>query len=131
MKRNILFLCPHGAAKSVMAAAYFQQLADQRGLNLQANAAGTEPDAQISPLVAALLKAEGIDVSGQPPRRVADAELAEADYIVSLGCELADLNVAEARVIRWDDVPPPGQDLNIARDAILVHIEQLMSTLRT
>ncbi len=128
MKRTILFLCPHSAAKSVMAAAYFQQLADQQGLDFQADAAGTDPDAQVAPAVAALLKGEGIDVSGQRPRRVTDAELAEADTIVSLGCALADLNVPESRVIRWDDVPPPSQDLYRARQIIHDHVEEFIAS---
>lgn len=113
-----------------MAAAYFQRLADQQGLNFQADAAGTEPDAQVAPAVAALLTGEGIDVSEHQPRRVTDSELTEAAYIISLGCELSDLNVAASQVICWDDVPPPSQDLNASRHAILVHVEELVNTLR-
>lgn len=32
MKQAVLFLCPHNAAKSVMAAAYFNQFAHEKGL---------------------------------------------------------------------------------------------------
>ena len=42
---TILFMCPHGAAKSVLASAYFQRLAKERGLNVHVASAGTEPDA--------------------------------------------------------------------------------------
>lgn len=128
MKRSILFLCPHGAAKSVMAAAYFQRLADQRGLDFQVDSAGTEPDAQVSPAVAALLKSEGINVSGHQPRRVMDSQLAAADYIVSLGCDLSDLNTPAERVISWDDVPPPSLDLNNARQVIYDHVEDFINS---
>jgi hypothetical protein len=38
---QVLFICPHGAAKSVMASAYFQKLARERGLNVRVDAAGT------------------------------------------------------------------------------------------
>ena len=31
---TVLFLCPHGAAKSVLASAYFQRAAKERGLNV-------------------------------------------------------------------------------------------------
>ena len=31
---TILFMCPHGAAKSVLASAYFQRRAKERGLNV-------------------------------------------------------------------------------------------------
>ncbi len=58
--RSILFMCPHGAAKSVLASAYFQRLARERGLNVRVTTAGTEPDAQIAPAVASHLAAAGI-----------------------------------------------------------------------
>src|SRR5687767_11912402 len=32
---TVLFMCPHGAAKSVLASAYFEQLAKERGLNVR------------------------------------------------------------------------------------------------
>src|SRR5262245_2097473 len=60
MSERIVFVCPHGAAKSVIAAAYCQQLADQWGVALHATSAGTEPDAEVSPAVVALLRTEGI-----------------------------------------------------------------------
>ena len=70
MSYQIVFLCPHGAAKSVIAAAYCQQLADQQNVQLRATCAGTEPDAEVSPAVLELLRMEGIDVADQRPRRV-------------------------------------------------------------
>jgi hypothetical protein len=56
---TILFMCPHGAAKSVLASAYFQRLAKERGLNVHVESAGTEPDATVSPAVAGHLKGQG------------------------------------------------------------------------
>ena len=40
---TVLFLCPHGAARSVLASAYFQRAAKERGLNVRVDAAGTDP----------------------------------------------------------------------------------------
>ncbi len=40
---TVLFLCPHGAGKSVLASAYFQRLAKERGLNVRVESAGTDP----------------------------------------------------------------------------------------
>ena len=37
---RVLFMCPHGAAKSVLASAYFQRLAKERGLNVIVDSAG-------------------------------------------------------------------------------------------
>src|SRR5919198_3447437 len=41
---RVLFVCVHGAAKSVIAAAHFRKLAAARGISIDAVAAGTEPD---------------------------------------------------------------------------------------
>ena len=42
-----VFVCPHGAAKSVIAAEYFQRMARQDGRDIQAVAYGVDPDAEI------------------------------------------------------------------------------------
>jgi arsenate reductase (thioredoxin) len=130
MSERIIFLCPHGAAKSVLAAAYCQQLADQWGVPLHATSAGTEPDAVVAPAVVALLHAEGIDVADQRPRRVAAEELAIAHRIISLGCDLGDLARPGMVIEHWDDVPQPSQDLPEARDRIRDHVEQLVLALK-
>src|SRR5258706_9629299 len=90
MTDQIVFLCPTGAAKRVIAAAYCQKFADRQNVPLRATAAGTEPDADISPAVLELLRREGIDVADQRPRRVTHAELVAASRIISMGCDLDD-----------------------------------------
>src|SRR5205814_1901288 len=46
---RVLFVCLHGAAKSVIAAAHFRRLAGARGLTIDAVAAGTAPQAELAP----------------------------------------------------------------------------------
>ena len=48
-RTTILFMCPHGAAKSVLASAYFQRLAKERALNVRVLSAGTDPDPEVAP----------------------------------------------------------------------------------
>lgn len=129
MTQTILFLCPHSAAKSVLAAAYFQRLADQHRLDARAIFAGTEPDAVISPVVAALLQSEGMDITSYTPRYVTTADLAQAKRIVSLGCDVSHLAPPELKPDRWDDVPPPSQNIAAASAIILAHVEQLVAEL--
>jgi arsenate reductase (thioredoxin) len=129
MRQTVLFLCPHGAAKSVIAAAYFQRLVDERGLNLQAAAAGTEPSPEVSPAVVTLLHAEGIDTAQYRPRAVTKADLDLAVRVVSLGCDVNDLPVVPTMLEHWNDVPLPSLDLEIARDTIRSHVETLVREL--
>ena len=128
-KRTVLFLCPHNAAKSVIAAAYCQRLAGERGLDLRATSAGTDPDPAPSPMVVEALRAEGIDVSGQRPRRVTREELAAAWHVVSMGCEVDDIAPTGSAIERWDDVPPPSQDPAGARAAIRARVVRLLNEL--
>jgi arsenate reductase (thioredoxin) len=127
--QTILFLCPHNAAKSVLAAAYFDQLARDHGLAYRAASAGISPDAVPSPAVVAMLRDDGIDVASHRPRRVTSQDLISARWVVSLGCDPAELDGGDARVERWDDVPPASQDLGAARAAIKRHLDELVNEL--
>jgi arsenate reductase len=129
MHYTVLFICPHSAAKSVLASAYFQQMADKRQLPWQAHFAGTDPDAALLPKAVALLRDDGLDVSAWQPRRVTADELQNAWRVVSLGCEPTELPSARADLIRWDDVPPVSQNAPAARDAIRAHVERLVDEL--
>jgi arsenate reductase (thioredoxin) len=126
MTQKILFLCPHAAAKSVLAAAYFNRLARERGLDFVADAAGTEPDELVSPSVVKLLFDEGIDVASHKPRRVTELELHSAYRVISMGCALEDLAIAPEAVEEWLDLPAPSQDLLGASQGIRSHLELLL-----
>ena len=49
MPDTIVFVCEHGAAKSVVAAAQFNRLAEERHLPYRGIARGTEPQEDIAP----------------------------------------------------------------------------------
>jgi arsenate reductase (thioredoxin) len=127
-ERTILFLCPHNAAKSVIAAAYFERFAAERGVTRRATSAGTDPDPGLSPGVAGALLAEGIDVRAHRPRRVTAEELARASRVVSLGCDLGDMAPPGLVVEHWDDVPSPSADLTRACAVIATCVRQLVDT---
>ena len=130
MTTSILFLCPHNAAKSVFALAYFNKLVQQAGLSAVADSAGTEPDATISLLVASMLAKEGLDVSYMRPRNVTTEDLQKAQRIISMGCSPDELGVPAERVEQWTDIPNVSQDAEGARKAIYTHIEQVIAELQ-
>jgi protein-tyrosine-phosphatase len=129
MTSTILFLCPHHAAKSVIAEAYFNRLAQQKGLSWVAESAGTEPDEVVAPAVVGLLNAENIDVSRHQPRRVTADELQSAARIISMGCTSEELHVSPTRVEQWN-IPAVSQNPKGASEAILSHIEALVAELK-
>jgi len=124
--RSVLFVCLHGAAKSVLAAADFRRLAAERGLALTALSAGTEPDPEIAPGVVAALRAEGVELGQTRPRQVTAADTALADRVVTFGCELGGATPAAVAVERWDDVPAVSENLPLARAAIRRHLDRLL-----
>ena len=82
--------------KSVLAAIDCERLAAARGLEVTADFAGTEPDADIAPAVAAALRAEGLDLRGKKPRLVTRGDVAAADQVVAFGCDLGVASVPGA-----------------------------------
>jgi protein-tyrosine-phosphatase len=126
---TILFMCPHGAAKSVLASAYFQRLAKERGLNVRVVSAGTDPDPDVAPAVAKHLKKEGYEVPVTKPRRATDEDILAADVVVSIGCELKNLPKPPGTLVQWDDVPAPSDDFARADEKIRERVIQLVDEL--
>jgi arsenate reductase len=125
---RVQFLCPHGAAKSVLGAAYFQKLASERGLRVEVDARGTEPDAAVSPAVARLLHDQGYTVPVATPKAVTPADTAAADIVVSMGCNLDGFPAPRSTIRNWD-VPGPGENLAGSADAIRRHVGDLVDEL--
>ena len=56
----VVFVCEHGAAKSLIATAYFNKLAAERGLAARATFRGVAPQDELSVRAVAGLKADGM-----------------------------------------------------------------------
>jgi arsenate reductase len=125
-RQKVLFVCLHGAAKSVLAAADFERMAKERGLPIAAESAGTEPDPEIAPRVLAALKAEGVSMAGQKPRLVTREMAAGATRVVAFGCGLGPAAPEDGRLEQWEDVPNVSDGLPAARAVIRDHLERLL-----
>src|SRR5688572_27774922 len=88
-KRTVLFLCTHGGAKSVIAASYFNRLAEQQGLPyVGVAAAAEEPYPAVPEPVADFLERDGFEVRTFNPRPVEEDDVRGAARVVSIGCSL-------------------------------------------
>ena len=125
-ERTILFVCLHGAAKSVVGAALFRRLAGARGLAWQAVAAGTEPDQELAPAAVKGLAGDGLAPAPARPRPVTLYDLETATRVVSFGCAIAPAK--GQRVDQWD-VPAVSDGYAAARDSIAAKVERLVSEL--
>lgn len=123
---KVLFLCSHGGAKSVIAASYFNRLAEENALPYVAVAAAAEdPYDAVPEPVAGFLQRDGFDVHAFIPRPVDERDVSGATRTVAIGCDLAG-----AQVERWNDVPAASDDLEGSAAAIRRHVEALVEELR-
>jgi len=125
--RRVLFVCQHGAAKSVVGAAHFRRLAGERGLGIDAAAAGTAPDAELGPRAVKGLADEGLRAQPARPRPVTLHDLRTAVRVVSFGCDVTP--AGGQTVDRWDDVPAVSDGYEAARDRIVGRVETLVADL--
>jgi arsenate reductase len=126
----VIFVCEHGAAKSILSAALFNKLAGERGLNFRAIARGANPDPEISPKVAAGLKADGVAASELTPKKISQADLAGAKRVITF-CALPDGYPGNIKVENWDKVLPAIEDYGKARDKLAEQIDRLLEELKS
>src|SRR5919201_21239 len=124
--RRVLFVCLHGAAKSVIAAAHFRRLAAARGLAIDAVAAGTEPDAQLAPAAVKGLAGDGLTPAPVHPPPLTLYDLDAAIRVVSFGCDV--MPPRGQRVEQWD-VPAVSDGYDAARTRIVANVERLVGQL--
>jgi arsenate reductase (thioredoxin) len=124
-KRLVLFVCEHGSAKSVVAAAHFNRLARERDLDVQAVSRGTDPDETIPSFIINGLEDEGLTPGEMKPKVLSKDDVARAARVTAF-CDLPDGFDTLAPIAQWDEVPPISEDYNKSRDAMLVRINQLL-----
>jgi protein-tyrosine-phosphatase len=126
--KPIIFVCEHGAAKSVIAAAYFNKMAQEMGADQWALARGTNPDEELSQVALAGLHADGLTPTEVKPQKLLPDEIEAAQRIVVF-CELPEEYPKKAGTESWDDVPPVSENYEMSRNAILAHLRKMMNNL--
>lgn len=126
--QTVLFVCEHGAAKSVVAAAHFNRLAAQRGLPFRAISRGTAPDPGVPGPIASGLATEKLSLPGGfKPTAVDPTDVAGASKVVTFDVTLT---VKEpSRLSRWDKMPAFSDGYGPASAAIAAKVEALVNEL--
>src|SRR5262245_8961811 len=126
----IIFVCEHGAAKSILSAAIFNKLAEERRLNLRAIARGTNPDPEISLKVARGLQTDGLVSSESAPKKISKADLVGARRVITF-CALPDDYPGSIKLENWDEVLPAIEDYGKDRDKLTERINRLLEELKS
>jgi arsenate reductase (thioredoxin) len=126
---KVIFVCEHGAAKSVIATAYFNKIAAERGLPDRATYRGANPQAELSVSALKGLKEDGLTLPTAKPSPITTADVTAATHIFAIGCSLPSAATASGKADTWDDVPE-DQGYAAQRDAIKKHVERLIDQLQ-
>src|SRR5262245_17380911 len=125
---SVIFVCEHGAAKSVIATAYFNKLAAERGLPHRATFRGTTPQDDLSARAVEGLKADGVAIPSGKPAAISEADVSGATHIFAIGCTLPSAAAKSGKASDWTDVPG-DQGYAPMRDAIVRHVTALLDDL--
>jgi len=123
---KIVFVCEHGAAKSVIAAKELEKLARERGISIQAVSRGTTPETDIPLLVRTGLKADGIEIGTMKPVHVKPEDLRDAARVISFGPDVSAIAGQKLKVEDWSATPDVSGNFPVARDYIVKRLEILL-----
>lgn len=127
---KIAFVCEGNAGRSQLATALAERERDRRGLDVEIVTGGVAPGDHVHPVVVDALAEEGIDVGDRTPREIHPEDVADADYVVTMGCSASEFTPAEwnGTAEQWDLDHPSAGDLEGARkqrDEIGARVEDL------
>jgi arsenate reductase len=123
---TVLFVCEHGSAKSVVAAAHFNRLAAQQGVPLHAISRGTDPDAEIHPAAVAGLAGDALHPAALPDR-LSPADVESAEAVVAFSP--LPVGYASHAPVRLWNVPAVSEGYGRARDEIVARVRELLAEL--
>jgi len=126
---SVIFVCEHGAAKSVIATAYFNKIAAERRLPYRATFRGTTPQDSLSVRAVDGLRADGLPVPSGKPAAISEADVSSATHIFAIGCTLPAAAAKSGKANDWADVPD-DQGYGPMRDAIVRHVKALLDDLQ-
>lgn len=129
--RTVLFVCGHNAGRSQMAETLTNHLAQQRGLGVRAESAGTGPADRINPAAQSAVEELGLSMDGQYPKVMTQEMVDRADRIITMGCGV-DVAACPAKFLvteDWGLDDPAGEPVETVRrirDEILQRIETML-----
>lgn len=128
--QTVVFVCEHGTVKSVVAMAYFAELAKERHLPVRAISRGTNPDARVPSLVRDGLRADGLTLGSFTPTRFSPADLPSAIAVISFDQpSVAALVAGRLPTDAWDGMPAVSDNYVLAREAIRHRVADLVDSL--
>lgn len=127
-EKKIIFVCEHGAAKSVIAASYFNQMAKERNLDYVAECRGTFPDSVVSPDIKNNLIKENVFDLTTKPRKLLISDTTNVERIILFTPLPPELRT-DIQTENWSNIQNVDADYDKRRNAIVKKISELLDSL--
>jgi arsenate reductase len=126
--KKIIFVCEHGAGKSVVAASYFNKLAKERNLDFVAECRGTNPDSIVSLKTQEGLIKDDVYDANTKPTKLQLSDTTNAERIILFTTAPPGLNT-KVKIENWSEIENVDAEYQKRRDAIIQKINSLLDTL--
>lgn len=112
--KDVLFVCVENAGRSQMAEAFFRKYAPAE---FRAVSAGTNPSAQVNPIVVQAMQEKGIDLQNNMPKSLSGDMITNSTMTVNMGC--MDRESCPALFVKdvldWNIPDPKGKSIDEVR----------------
>jgi arsenate reductase len=126
--KKVVFVCEHGAGKSVVAAAYFNKIAKDRNLNWEASCRGTNPDEEVSAPTKEGLKSDNLLDPALSPKKLAPGDTSNVEKIIVF-TKLPDDFKTSVKSEDWSSLPNIDAKYEVRRDALIKKINEFFDSL--
>lgn len=126
--KKVVFVCEHGAGKSVVAAAYFNKIAKERNLDWEASCRGTNPDKEVSAPTKEGLRSDNLLDPTLSPRKLTQTDTSNVEKII-LFTKLPDDFKTSIKSEDWSSLPNIDAKYEVRRDALIKKINELFDSL--
>ena len=126
---KVIFVCEHGAAKSVIAAAYFNKIAKERNVDWQAVSRGTSPDAEIGQSTKEGLTADHLYDPTFSPKKLSLKDTSNVKAIIRFTTLPGEFNKANIKTEDWSNLRDIDSGYTLRRDAIVHQINEFLDSL--
>jgi N-acyl-D-amino-acid deacylase len=129
---SIVFVCEHGAARSLIAAKYFERVSKQNGFNANIIFRGISPDSVLHKGSKAGLIQDGLAVGkDEKPKALSEDDVKRAKWIITIDCALPPMfDRYNDKLKSYEGVPSIDKDYGIARDSIIRITEDVLWKLK-
>jgi arsenate reductase (thioredoxin) len=125
--KKVVFVCEHGAGKSVVAAAYFNKIAKDRNLDWEASCRGTNPDEEVSTPTKEGLKSDNLLDPALSPKKLSQSDTSNVEKII-LFTKLPDYFKTSIKSEDWSSLPNIDAKYEVRRDALIKKINEFFDS---